>query len=115
MLTKDQKKTLKTLVFKERGRAVVCVKYCQKRLPSLRKVSCSTVERALHEAGLAWLRRRDKRSVPKKWRLKRLLFCTWVLARTQKTLERWAFTDGTTFYLARGPADHEEKEEGRPR
>ena len=39
----------------------------------------------------------------------RLTYCNWVLSRHQTTLERFAYTDGTTFYLARGPLEHEDK------
>ena len=46
-LTDDQKQQLVKLVFAERGSAKVTVKYCQKRLPFLRRVSRKTVERAL--------------------------------------------------------------------
>ena len=59
-LTSKQQKLLTKLVFKERGRAVVTVSYCRKRLPYLRKVSVWCVSRALGRAGLAWLTRRRK-------------------------------------------------------
>ena len=59
-LSDKQHKDVVKLVFKERGRAVVTVRYCRKKLPFLRKVSLSCVERALHRAGLKWLTRRRK-------------------------------------------------------
>ena len=61
---KEKKKVVK-LVEKERGRFVVTTKFCKKRLPFLRKVCDNTIRNALHDAGLAWLRRRVKRVVPK--------------------------------------------------
>ena len=57
-LTKKERKQLVALVFKERARLVVTVTSCRKRLPSLRLVCDQTVRNALHDAGLAWLRRR---------------------------------------------------------
>jgi len=109
-LTTSEVKQLTDLVFEERAKAVVTVKYCRKRLLFLRRVSRKTVERALHQAGLAWLRRREKRAVPKEWREKRMGFAKWVLTLQKKMLKRWAYTDGTTFYLARGPAEHCDKQ-----
>ena len=47
ILTASQQQQLVGLVFAERGRAKVTVKYCRKRLRFLRKVSRQTVERAL--------------------------------------------------------------------
>ena len=63
-LSEAQKKLVLGLVFEERERAKVIVKHCKQMLPFLRKLSRQTVERALEEAGLAWIRRRTKRLVP---------------------------------------------------
>ena len=73
-LSAKTKKTLVALVVKERGSYVVTRKFCQKRIPALRKVSVQTVGRALHDAGLAWLRRRMKRVVPKAARKARVAY-----------------------------------------
>ena len=51
------------LVLKERGSTLVTIKYCQQRIPTLRKVSRWAVARALRAAGYHWLRRRRKRWV----------------------------------------------------
>ena len=53
------------------------------------------------EAGLAWLRRRRKTLVTEAHKAARLKWADWVLSRTVATLSRWAYTDGTVFYLAR--------------
>jgi hypothetical protein len=108
-LTDAQKKTLVKLVFKMRGRAVVTAPWCRKKLPFLRKVSARCVRRALGDAGLAWLSRRRKSwlSIPHK--LARLAYCAWIKSRHQQTLDRFAYTDGTTWFLARGPADVDDK------
>jgi hypothetical protein len=63
-----QEKQLVQLVFKHRGKSVVTVKYCKRQLRFLRPLDRKVVERALHRAGLAWLRRRRKRFMPKAWK-----------------------------------------------
>ena len=113
-LTAKQKKDLRDLVFKERGKAKVSIPYCKRRLRFLRKVSRQTVVRALHDAGLAWLRRREKNIVPKEHRAARLAYSDWILKRRQSTLNRFAYTDGTTFYLAWGASGARGKIKGGP-
>ena len=109
ILTASQQQQLVDLVFAERGRAKVTIKYCRKRLRFLRKVSRQTVERALYDAGLRWLRRRSKTLVPHLGKVARMRYADWLLSRRQEFLNRFAYTDGTTFYLARGPAEEANK------
>lgn len=94
-------KAIKNLVFKNRGRVKVTVKLVKKKLKAARKVSDRTVARRLVESGLAWLRRRKKTILTKVHRAARVVFAKWVLAQRAEVLRRWAYTDGTTFYLAR--------------
>jgi hypothetical protein len=108
-LTPNQKKALTKLVFKERGQAVVSISYCQRKIPALRKVSRWTVARALQDAGLAWLRRRAKRWVAPVYRGPRLSYARWLKKQPRAEFRKFAFQDGTAFYLARGPQDAEEK------
>ena len=108
-LSAGEQKSLVDLVFEERGKAVVTVKYCRKRLPFLRRVHRSTVARALHRAGLEWLRRRGKTSVPPSSRQPRLDYCDWLLKQSTRKLRRFAYTDGTTFYLALSAAQQHDK------
>ena len=110
LLHSSEEKTLLALVYKERCKAVVTASYCQKRLKFLRRVSIQTVRNYLHRAGLAWLARRRKSWVPSPSKMKRLQQCAWILRRQQRYLNRWAYTDGTTFYLARGPTEHAMKQ-----
>ena len=107
VLTAPERKQLLKLVFAERGKAKVTVPYCRRRLPFLRKVSEETVRRELLAAGLAYLRRRRKTAVPKESRQKRMVYCRWTLRQSNADLQRYAYTDGTTFYLVRGPAENE--------
>ena len=109
-MTAADHESLKKLVFAERGKAVVTVPYCKKRLPRLRKVSDETVRVALHRTGLAWMTRRVKSSVPKNHKEARLQYCRWLLKRRAPTLDRYAYTDGTTFYLARTEEENESKQ-----
>ena len=108
-LTVDQQQQLVDLVFAERGKAKVTVKFCRKRLRFLRNVSRKTVERALYDAGLRWLRRRTKTLVPKLGKSPRVEYADSLLSRRQDFLNRFAYTDGTTFYLARHPAEVPDK------
>ena len=55
---------------------------------------------ALRRLGLAWRLRRCKTAVLKKHRSSRVAYCRWVLRQPQSELNRWAYIDGTTFYLA---------------
>ena len=108
-LSDKEKKLLVNLVFKHRGQAIVTVNYCRRKLKFLKKVGLSCVECALHEAGLAWLGRRQKSWVPRLHKEARLAYCRWLKARHQQTLDRLAYTDGTTWFLAVGPSDADDK------
>ena len=39
-----------------------------------------------------------------------MAYCRWVLRQPQSELNRWAYIDGTTFYLARTEAEHTDKQ-----
>ena len=98
--TDEIDKKILRLVFRFRGRTVVTVKFIKKNIVAARKLSDKTISRRLGEAGLAWLRRRRKTLVSEPHRALRVEWAQWVLARTVATLSRWAYTDGTVFYLA---------------
>ena len=85
------------LVTKERGSCKVTVAFCKKTIPALRRVHRTTVERYLHEAGLAWLTRRRKAWVPPEHKEARMDFAASVKRMHASTLDRWAYTDGTSF------------------
>lgn len=102
-------KALVDLVFRERGRAKVTIAYCRKMLPRLKKVHRTTLGRCLHAAGFQWLVRRRKSWVPPEHKEARMAFARSVLRKHGSSLSRWAYTDGTSFYLARGPSDHGQK------
>ena len=101
---------LKQLIHDEVGLARVTIPYCRKRLPCLKRVSAETVRRTLHRLGLAWRLRRNKAAVSRKYRPARRSYCNWVLCEPRRNLVRWAYVDGTSFYLARTPEEHADKQ-----
>ena len=108
-LLPEEEDQLKQFMLDEVGTAVVTIKYCQKRLSFLRRLSKEGVRRALKRLGLAWRLRRCKRAVLKKHKPERIRYCKWVLAQPQRDLNRWAYVDGTTFFLARDTSELEDK------
>jgi len=112
-LTPEQQKELYNLVVNERASSTVTGKFCQKLIPSLRKTSCWAIGRALKHAGLAWLRRRVKRWVPPAARQQRMRHARWLNKQPGSLFCRFAYIDGTTFYLARCSDEADNKRWGR--
>lgn len=108
-LPEDTQQALLDFVVTKRGTMRVTAAVCKRFVPAARKVSHKTVLRTLKAAALSHLPRRKKRSVPKLWREKRIEFCKWILSRRANFLKRFAYSDGTTFYLARGEAEQGDK------
>ena len=94
-------------VIRSRGHARVTVAYLKKKYQVLRPFSDHLVESRLHDAGLAYLRRRRKTLVAKKFKKDRHAFAARVQRMHIATLARWAYCDGTVFYLDRDDVDHE--------
>ena len=109
-LCADEVQGLKDLIHAEVGLARVTIPYCRKRLPYLRRVSAETVRRTLRRLGLAWRLRRNKAAVCKKYKPARLSYSRWVSRQPRRDLVRWAYVDGTSFYLARTPEEHADKQ-----
>ena len=86
------------------------VAFCKKRLAFLRDFADETVRRELHRAGLAWLARRVKSRVPRAPKPARDKYCRWLLGRNTHELKRFAYTGGTSFYLARTEIENEDKQ-----
>ena len=93
------------LVFKERGSRLVTVKFLKRQIVPLRRIPRWTVSRALHDAGLQWLRRRRKRLLTEAHCLARMAYARWILRQCLVFLHAFAYIDGTTFFLARGLAE----------
>ena len=90
-LSVEEQQKLVDLVFEHRGSSVVTVRFCTQSLPCLRRVTRWTVSRALHKAGLAWLRRRCKKWIPDKGKIARLAYARWLLRQAIGLLEKQAF------------------------
>ena len=109
-LTADDTAALKQLLHDEVGLAKVTIPYCRKRLPCLKRVSNECVRRTMHRLGLAWRLRRGKAAVSRKYKPDRMRYARWVLRQPAAQLRRWAYVDGTSFYLARTPEEHDDKQ-----
>ena len=105
-------KKILRLVFRHRGSVRVTVSFLKKKVVAARRLSTRTLQRRLCDAGLAWLRRRRKTFVSKEYKAPRVAFARWVLARKAPTLQRWAYSDGTVFYLARTEPEQDQKKRG---
>lgn len=103
-------KAISREVFKNRGKEKITVAALRKKFPPLRGVSKSLVEERLHDAGLAYMRRRRKTMVPQKYVQDRLAFAAYVLRRRDATLKEWAYSDGTVFYLDRTAEENEQSQ-----
>ena len=84
--------------------------FCKKKLRFLRKLGHQTVCDYLHEAGLKYLTRRAKRWVAPEAKVMRKAYAKWLLLlRQRRMLDRFAYTDRTTFFLARSPQESSNK------
>ena len=106
--TPKQDKAMVKWLLKQRGQQKVSVSALQKQFPHLRKLSKTLVEERLHEANLEYLRRRRKSIVTKQYLAERVKYCESVKRKHQATLERWAYTDGTVFYVDRTASEAED-------
>lgn len=105
---KAQDKALEKYVNSNKGKQKVTVNVLRRVFRWTRGVGNSLLEERLHEAGLNWLRRRRKTVVAKEYLKERVDYCKSVLTKRQATLDAWAYTDGTVFYLDRTAAENEE-------
>ena len=109
-LDEEDMEEIKELVFDNNAKACVTTTFIQRKIKRLRAVSRWCISRALEVAGLKWLVRRDKRTVPKEHVAERKEYCHWILSKRQDFLNRFAYTDGTSFYLARTDAELADKQ-----
>ena len=94
-------------VLENRGSTKVSVSRLKKQFRFLRGLSATLVEERLAEADLVWLRRRSKALVTRQHLAARVEYCQGVKRKRQATLERWAYVDGTTYYLDKTSSEHE--------
>ena len=108
--TSSLDKQITRIVFRMRGSARVTATYIRKVLRAARSVAVRTVQRRIREAGLRWLRRRQKTLLSKAHKQERLEWVVFVCEQTSSMLAKWAYTDGTSFYLARTEEEHLDKQ-----
>lgn len=104
--TKKQDSEIIRWVLKRRGQKKVTVRAIKKEFPYLRKFNDSLVEERLFEADLVYMRRRKKCLVTEAHLAKRVAYCQAVKRKHDTTLEKWAYTDGTVYYLDRSESEH---------
>jgi len=95
-------------VIDNRGKRKVTVAWLRQDSPVGRKIGRTAVTERLIDAGLEYLRRRRKCLVDTNHLPARVVYCMNVLAMHQRTLDQWAYTDGTTFFLDRTDAENAE-------
>ena len=105
--TKKQDRDIVRWLETRRGKEKVTVSRLKKRFPNIRPLSNTLVEERLDEADLAWLRRRNKTKVTAEYLAERVAYCRSVKRKHQATIDKFAYTDGTVFYLSRTADEHE--------
>lgn len=104
--TPKQDRLVVKWVLKKRGEQKVSCSALKKQFPFLRRLSDTLVEERLHEAHLEYLRRRRKTIVTVEYLAERVSYAHAVKRKHQATLEKWAYTDGTVYYLDRTSSEH---------
>ena len=97
-------------VLKYRGEVKVTVPWLRKELPELQGLSDHLIRERLWEAGLVYLRRRRKSLVPDKYIPERLEYAEWVLAQRADSLRKWAYVDGTVWFLTKDEAEQQQRQ-----
>ena len=101
--TKKQDTAITQYILKHRGQQKVTVSLLKQVLPWLREFSNSLVDERIQESELKWLRRRRKSKVSPVYLEPRVHYCKSVKRKHQATLNLWAYTDGTLYYLVAAP------------
>ena len=102
-------KAITKFVFKRRGSIKVTATVVRRFVKESRGLSVRTIQRRIADAGLRYLRRRQKYLISAAHKQDRLEWVAWVSQRTTAMLSKWAFTDGTSFYLARSDSEYADK------
>ena len=105
--TKAQDTQVVQWLLRKRGERKVSVGRLKKQFPFLRGLSDTLVEERLYEADLVYLRRRRKPIVTKEYLRERINYCHGVKRKHDATLLKWAYTDGTTYFLDRTEPEHQ--------
>lgn len=91
-------------------KCVVTARYVKKKLPELRKLRDQVVQQTFGRLGYAYRDRRRKAAISDIYKPARIVYCNWLLKQAQSYLNKVAYTDGTTFFLANDEAQHTGKQ-----
>ena len=105
--TEQQDKMMVKWLLHNRDKEKVSVSVLKREFRFLRKLSDTLVEDRLFEANLSWLRRRKKPMVTKEYLAERVTYSQGIKRKSDAVLQRWAYTDGTVYYLDRSEAEAE--------
>ena len=105
--TARQDQQIVDAIVKYRGKFKVTVGWLQRRYAWAGELGKTAVEIRLAAAGLEYLRRRRKHLVETVYIPERLAYCDGVKRKRQETLDLWAYTDGTVFYLDKTAPENE--------
>ena len=105
--TEKQDRQMVSLLERNKGKEKVTIGWLRKRLLWTRRLGNTALEERLFDAGLQYLRRRQKSLVPTAYLRPRVAYCEAVKRKHQDTLNQWAYSDGTVFYLDRSAAENE--------
>ena len=105
--TPKQDREVYKWVMANRGARKVSVTSIKREFPYMRQLSDTLVEERLHEFDLEYLRRRKKTMITKEYLAPRVEYCQGVKRKHDSTLQKWAYTDGTVYYMDRDDVEHE--------
>ena len=109
-LSPAQEKQILRILVRDVGKFVVTARYVKKKLRSTRGVRDDVIRETFRRLGYGYRDRRGKRAIARKYKPSRLAYCDWLLKQTQAYLNTFAYTDGTTFFLAADDAQHDDKQ-----
>lgn len=109
-LTPKQETMVKRTLLRDVGKFKVTAKYIKRRHPELRAALDKTIQRTFRRLGYSYQCRRKKAAIGEKYKPGRLKYCDWLLKQDQAFLNRFAYTDGKTFWLARTEVELADKE-----
>ena len=110
LLTPEHERKIRKILEKDVVKFVVTARYVKKKLPAVRQVRDQVIQQAFRRMGYAYRDRRKKAAIGEKYKPARLKYCDWLLKQTQAFLSTFAYTDGTTFFLAVDAAQLEDKQ-----
>jgi hypothetical protein len=106
LLTTQQEKSIMKILERDVGKFVVTARYVKKKLPELRSIRDQVIQQTFGRQGYAYRDRRGKAAIADEYKPARLVYCNWLLRQSQAYLNKFAYVDGTTFFLARDESQH---------